>query len=54
VETSRGSVRGTLLTDKIFYTKTTTGSVDVPKGVSGGLCEVITTTGSVELRVKKQ
>lgn len=49
VKTSTGDVKGSLLTDKVFVTHTNTGSVDVPKTVDGGKCEIHTTTGDVKI-----
>lgn len=51
VETSTGSVKGTLLTDKVFITSTDTGRVDVPKSVTGGRCEITTDTGDIKITV---
>lgn len=52
VETDTGDVAGSLLTDKIFITQNDTGSVDVPKTVAGGRCEIITDTGDIRIRIK--
>lgn len=52
VKTDTGRVRGTLLTDKIFYTSTDTGKVDVPKSTTGGLCEIETDTGDIKITIK--
>lgn len=49
LEATGGSIRGTLLTEKIFVAYATSGSVDVPKTTSGGVCEVTTTSGSISL-----
>lgn len=46
-----GSIRGTLLTEKIFQADATSGSVDVPKTTSGGVCEVTTTSGSIKMSI---
>lgn len=46
-KTSSGDVSGTLLTEKIFLTDTTSGDVDVPRSVSGGECEVTTVSGDI-------
>lgn len=51
VKTSTGSVNGSLLSDKVFITQTRTGSIDVPKTVSGGRCEITTDTGSIKITV---
>lgn len=52
VKTSTGSVKGTLLSEKIFVTDTSTGSVSVPKTSSGGKCEITTSTGDIEIEIK--
>ena len=51
VETDTGTVRGSLLTDKVFITQTDTGSIDVPKTVAGGKCEIITDTGDIIITI---
>ena len=53
VETDTGDVRGSLLADKIFVIQTDTGSVDVPKTISGGKCEITTSTGDINISIKK-
>ena len=52
IKTTSGDVSGTLLTDKIFTTDTVSGDVDVPRSESGGECEIITTSGDIEVDVK--
>ena len=52
VITSTGSVKGTLLSDKIFFTDTDTGSVHVPKTTTGGRCDITTSTGNIKITVK--
>ncbi|MBO4692886.1 MAG: DUF4097 family beta strand repeat protein [Clostridia bacterium] len=52
VKTGTGDVIGTLLSDKIFLTETSTGEVTVPKSVTGGVCEVKTSTGNITLGIK--
>lgn len=47
VQTSTGSVRGTLLSEKFFIAKTDTGRVEVPKTRNGGNCEITTDTGNI-------
>lgn len=51
VKTTTGSVKGTLLSPKIFYTHTSTGSIDVPKSTEGGMCEITTNTGSIHISI---
>ncbi len=53
VETDTGDVRGSLLTDKIFIIQTDTGNVDVPKTVTGGQCEITTSTGDINISIKQ-
>lgn len=52
IETSTGSVRGTLRSEKIFYAKSSTGSVNVPRGTQGGICEIETSTGSIDITIE--
>lgn len=47
IKTSTGNVSGSLLSEKVFITKTDTGDVNVPKSISGGRCEIITSTGDI-------
>ena len=49
---STGDVTGSLKTEKIFYAKASTGRVNVPKGSSGGLCEITTSTGDIDIRIE--
>ena len=51
-QTNTGDVTGSLLSEKIFLTETDTGSIDVPKTVTGGRCEITTDTGDIELEIK--
>ena len=51
VETSTGDVIGTLLSEKVFITETSTGDISVPKTTSGGKCEVKTSTGDIKINV---
>lgn len=52
VNTTTGKVVGSLLTDKVFITHTSTGNIDVPDSVVGGRCEIHTTTGSIQVTVE--
>ena len=51
VETSTGSVKGSLLSEKIFLAESDTGRVEVPKSVTGGRCEITTDTGNIKITV---
>lgn len=52
VKTSTGDVAGTLLSEKVFLTKTETGRIDVPKTNTGGTCEITTSTGDIEIEIR--
>lgn len=49
-ETSTGDVKGRLLTDKVYITKTSVGRIDVPNTTTGGRCEIKTDTGDIEIK----
>ena len=51
VKTDTGEVEGSLLSDKVFITHTDTGSIEVPKLVSGGRCEISTDTGDIKINI---
>ncbi len=51
VDTDTGDVTGTLLSDKVFLTETSTGRVSVPKTITGGKCELKTSTGDIKIEV---
>ncbi len=51
VKTSTGDVKGTLLSEKVFLTESKTGSIHVPKTVTGGTCEIKTSTGSIQIEI---
>ncbi len=53
VQVSTGDITGTLLSEKIFLPKSTTGNIDVPKTTTGGRCEITTTTGDIHLEIQK-
>ena len=52
ITTTTGDVEGSLLSEKVFITSTSTGEVDVPNTVAGGRCEITTSTGDIEISVK--
>ena len=52
IKTNTGDVKGKLLTDKVVVAQTDTGSVDVPKTVNGGRCEISTNTGDIKIEIK--
>jgi DUF4097 and DUF4098 domain-containing protein YvlB len=51
LKTTSGAVTGSLLTPKVFYTDTTSGTVDVPRSTEGGICEIKTTSGSIRMTI---
>ncbi|MBP0990884.1 MAG: DUF4097 family beta strand repeat protein [Oscillospiraceae bacterium] len=52
VKTSTGNVTGSLLSEKIFFTKTSTGKISVPKTTSGGTCDITTSTGRITITIE--
>ena len=53
IESTSGSVKGTILSDKIFITDSTSGSVRVPRSAVGGECEITTTSGNTDIEIKQ-
>ena len=51
IRTSTGNISGTLYTEKIFHTKTSTGRIHVPQTASGGICDVSTSTGNISFSI---
>ena len=51
ITTDTGDVEGTLLSEKLFFTDTHTGDVEVPRTTSGGRCEITTDTGDIEIEI---
>jgi hypothetical protein len=47
IEISTGDVKGTILTPKIFMTKSSTGYISVPEIQNGGKCKITTSTGDI-------
>lgn len=54
VETDTGDVTGTILSEKIFFTDTSTGKVSVPKCMTGGRCEIVTSTGDIKISIAEK
>lgn len=52
LQTDTGDVFGTLLSEKVFITETSTGKINVPKSISGGRCEISTSTGDITISIK--
>lgn len=53
IKTDTGDVTGTLLSDKVFITDTSTGNISVPKTITGGKCEITTSTGDIRISIKE-
>lgn len=51
IKTNSGDVTGSLLTEKIFFTDTHSGKIDVPKSFSGGECEISTVSGDIKFDI---
>ena len=51
IETSTGNVTGILLSEKVFFTKTDTGHITVPKTTAGGTCRITTSTGNIRIDI---
>lgn len=54
IETDTGDVTGSLMSDKVFLTQTSTGRVVVPRSVTGGRCEITTDTGDIFITVQNK
>ena len=51
ITTDTGDVTGTVLSEKIFFTSTRTGDIDVPHTKTGGEFDVKTATGDIEITI---
>jgi len=49
---STGDVKGSLLSEKIFIAKASTGNVNVPESSNGGKCKITTTTGDIKIAIE--
>ena len=52
ISTSTGNVKGTILTEKIFNCHSSTGNVYHPNTYTGGICEIRTSTGNIDIKYK--
>lgn len=52
IKATTGDVSGTILSEKVFDAKATTGNVTVPATTTGGICRVTTTTGNIHLEIE--
>lgn len=53
IETDTGDVTGSLLTEKVFLCKSSTGDITVPESISGGKCKIETDTGDIEITIAR-
>lgn len=53
IQTTTGDVEGSFVTDKTFVVKSSTGDKRVPQGTTGGRCEITTSTGDIEIEIRK-
>lgn len=51
VNVTTGNVEGSLLSEKIFITNTSTGKVNVPECLTGGKCKITTSTGDIKITI---
>lgn len=51
METDTGDVTGSLLSEKIFIVKSSTGKVSVPESTKGDKCKIETDTGDVKITI---
>lgn len=51
IETDTGDVLGAFFSEKIFIARTDTGKVNVPRTTSGGVCEITTDTGDIDISI---
>lgn len=49
LQSSSGEVSGSLRTEKIVYAESSSGSIRVPHGQTGGLCEIRTASGDIRI-----
>lgn len=52
VTTDTGDVTGSLLTEKVFITKTSIGKVNIPQTTTGGKCKITTNTGNIKITIE--
>ncbi len=52
LKTTSGNVSGSLLTDKLFKTESISGKINVPSSATGGICEIATVSGDINITTK--
>ncbi|MBR6513524.1 MAG: DUF4097 family beta strand repeat protein [Clostridia bacterium] len=53
IKTVTGSVKGSLLTEKVFIAKSDTGRIRVPESITGGKCKIETDTGNIKITLSE-
>jgi DUF4097 and DUF4098 domain-containing protein YvlB len=53
IKTNTGNVSGTLLTDKAFVIRCNTGKINIPDTFGSSKCEIISNTGHIDFKTKK-
>ena len=53
ITTTSGDVKGSLLSDKIFAVRSSSGKIDVPQTTTGGVCKITVRSGDVEITISK-
>lgn len=51
ISVDTGDVRGSLLTEKVFFADSDTGTVSVPQSTLGGRCEITASTGDIKITI---
>ncbi|MCR5457337.1 MAG: DUF4097 domain-containing protein [Clostridiales bacterium] len=51
VKSTTGNISGSLMTEKDFRAKSSTGKVNVPDTRTGGICEISSTTGNINITI---
>lgn len=51
IKTSTGDIVGDLLSEKVFFAQTDTGKIEVPETITGGRCEINTSTGNIKVEI---
>lgn len=54
VQTSTGEVKGSLRSEKVFFAQSETGDSNVPKTTTGGVCEITTSTGDIDITIENR
>ena len=52
VQVTTGDVDGSFLSGKTFDVHTGTGDIEIPRGSSGGVCQITTSTGDIEIDIR--